>query len=256
MQGKPLTTRNRKPSTAKRPMGFVLYQGPSMLDADTDIVALYNGCPETTSGASTNDKTGVVGQISIFETHRKPGETKRDPNPWSSTCGDCPLRHAVCYVTPMGTSATWKAWRAGKYAEPTPTQARAIAAAPKRWGADGDPAAIPLHVIERYFNKRDTGFTHQWKHVSLVGDLSGYFMASVETEPRRQAAKALGYRTYRVAPLGDVTHEGEIECPHYERGVQCKDCRLCSGARKGRDVVSLVHGAKGLKNYNAVLATL
>lgn len=72
-------------------------------------------------------------------------------------------------------------------------------------------------------------------------------MASVDTENEFEAARALGWRTFRVR-LTSALMPGEIVCPASQEGghkTTCIDCRICSGhagANNRKSVAIYSHG--------------
>ena len=85
--------------------GLVIYEGESMLDKSTEIIAILTGV----ISPSKNAKTGDMAQLWIMV---------KDVNPFTAiqtgednvVCGDCPLRGKVCYVNT--TKAPLKIWEA------------------------------------------------------------------------------------------------------------------------------------------------
>jgi len=150
-----------------------------------------------------------------------------------------------CYVqTFQGPRAVWSAWNEGAYPDANQAHRRpileaAIAARGIRWGAYGDPGALPLALIRRWSRYgRSTGYTHQWRRRS---GLRGLMMASVESLEDMREAQRRGWRTFRVRPRGEELDigpdgkpwSGELECPaSAEAGhrTTCQACGLCNGA--------------------------
>jgi len=81
-------------------------------------------------------------------------------------------------------------------------------------------------------------YTHQWRNRP---DLSIIAMASVHNLEEREAARALGFRTYRGLKPDEEPAKGEVYCPYHTHGVQCVACLLCDGKRgpedKRKDIV-------------------
>lgn len=114
-----------------------------------------------------------------------------------------------------------------------------------RLGAWGDPVALPPDVVLPLAG-RSTGYTHAWR-LDVAAPCRGVLMASVASPEDRTAARAMGWRTYRISsrPAGP----GEIACPgQLSPGARrprktCAQCLACSGAdRPGLDVVARPHG--------------
>jgi hypothetical protein len=187
----------------------------------------------------------------------------------AAVCGDCALRTVIrrwrtrtgqwketqerpCYVKLFKpVTNIWRAYRAGKY-PPLVSDAqwkRIVALLPARFGAYGDPAALPLPVLQALADPALqlaglTGYTHLWKtHPAL----RQWFMASVETEANYLSAKTFGWRTFRTLALDDngPLHRREILCP-YPR-TNCRDCQLCNGlvsaTDRRADIAIRAHGA-------------
>ena len=54
----------------------------------------------------------------------------------------------------------------------------------------------------------------------------------------------MGWRTFRIINEGDTLMPREIICPNVTKGVQCKDCLLCSGTSlKAKNIAIPVHGS-------------
>jgi hypothetical protein len=92
-----------------------------------------------------------------------------------------------------------------------------------------------------------TGYTHQWKACDPA--FARLCMASVETPAQREAAMALGYRTFRVRLPEQPVEPGEFTCPaSAEAGkrLTCEECGACGGAKPGTRQASptiLFHGS-------------
>ena len=244
--------------------GIILYTGPSLLDHSAPIVCIATGLKK----ASANAKAGGLIQTYIFRADMSPLaalETGHD----SAICGTCihrprlvwnPERRAwtkprSCYVN-IGQAplAVYRAFKRGAYARPDDAAIGELLAGRKvRLGAYGDPAAVPLHRWNLYTStaKAWTGYTHAWRTASPLYSL--YCMASVESESEAQAARALGYRTFRVRPAGAAVAHGEAQCPASKesgRKLQCADCMACNGigtARKSGITIQ-AHGTAAAVN--------
>jgi len=225
-------------STSRRaadvPHGLVLYEGPSRLDG-RPVVAIVTGLLV----ASKNRKTGDMLQVYILPADVAPTDAVRSGAD-ASVCGDCKHRPAldgVCYVTiSWGPQAVWRSWRAGgAYRSATPAQAAGLlAGAAVRFGAWGDPAAVPLDVWTPLLPRlwAWTGYTHQWR--SLGPDWRSWLMASVDTPTERAEAKAAGWRTFRAKMPEEGLLDGEIVCLAESRAIPCAKCRGCDGTERGK----------------------
>jgi hypothetical protein len=237
------------------PLGYVVYDGPSTLTR-ARIVAILTGVHRP----SDNPGTGPMAQLWILQANRHPVEAIHAGTD-VSVCGTCPLRPnsadggGGCYVNPKVLGQVWRTWSAGKYAPVGSLPARI--SAPVRLGAYGDPAAVPIGVLQDLVRRapRWTGYTHQWRYVDPTwADLC---MASVESEADATAARALGYRTFRLrSSVDQAPAPGEIVCPKSaESGhkTDCYHCGLCNGLGPGHtprrrpDVLITVHGSSWKK---------
>jgi len=196
---------------------------------------------------SKNKKTGDMLGISILPIEEKPSDSikHKDDGP---QCGTCALAASTpgpwsCYVNPIALNAVWTATikqkvskLVEKFLELTPT--------PIRLGTYGDPALLPLELLKKLVSGRKyTGYTHQWKTCSP--EYSQYLMASIDHSNNKADAIKKGYRTYRILSELDTLDEDEIMCPHDSTGVQCCDCRLCSGnGVKAKNIAVRVSGPK------------
>lgn len=147
-------------------------------------------------------------------------------------------RRGTCYVsTFQGPRSVWASWGRGNYPAPSRPQAlelaRAIEARGIRWGAYGDPAAIPTAVVRRWSSAgRWTGYTHQWRRRP---SLRGYLMASVDSPAEALEAQARGWRTFRVEHDRSedlVLEDLELLCPASDEAgkrTACDRCGLCNG---------------------------
>ena len=206
---------------------------------------------------SSNDKTGDMLQLKILADEGLDPIQAMKQGTDTKVCGDCPLRSVAsggsggCYV--VTAHAPLAVYRSTVDMPVTPwesieTPARFVKREkipPIRLGEYGDPAFLPLDLLERLTDGRGhTGYTHQWRSVSE--GYSEYLMASVETESQARVANAMGYRHFRVLPdHGAPLMENEVLCPYYSTDgkTQCADCGLCAGNRsKAKSVAVVAHG--------------
>lgn len=229
----------------------VIYHGPSMLDGEPIVVIA------TTSGR--NRKTGKVVQTYILRADMDPRDANKSGADYS-ICGDCPHRGTPttskrrklakgrsCYVNiAQGVLIVWKSWKRGTVYPPIQGHQpiKALGAGKVvRLGTYGDPSAVPSWVWDSLIEDAVThvGYTHQLGHptADVRPDMC---MISADSPAQAAAAHALGYRTFRVANSYADMASNEIACPS-RRGVQCTDCRLCSGTTKqAKSIVIQVHG--------------
>ena len=238
--------------------GYVVYEGKSRL-SDDPIVTII-------TMASANDKTGNMVQLWILPADQTPLEAlKSDRN--QGACGTCLLQgkyskklkkmiNRVCYVRVyQAPDSIFRSWKRGIY--PTydrSKHARKIRGRELRFGAYGDPAALPIEVLEHLekLTSGHTGYSHQIFDIAktdpqLADDLAQMLMVSCDTNEQHDQATANGWRTFTVVPEGGATPENAVECPHYTHDVQCKDCLLCSGSKvNAKSVYVYAHAKTGL----------
>lgn len=209
-----------------------------------------------------NTKTGKMAQVYILpDVQQRPTASWADGT-YTSVCGDCKHHtHNSCYVVRLhGSRAVHDAIQAGSpsYELVTPEEfARRLGEFDDvRWGADGDPAAIPKtewFTITR-FVKRYTAYTHQWKHTP---HLRVWAMASCDTPEEAAQAHAQGWRYFRTRLPEEPIAAGEFVCPASEEGghrVQCIDCGACSGIdpTKPRQANPVIIAHKATKKYRTM----
>ena len=227
--------------------GFVFYDGPSLIDGAPVIgIAVLS---------SVNGKTGNMVQTYILRADQAPLDAIRAGDD-ESICGDCVHRPALggsCYVdVSKSVTSVFSAWVRGSYPLLAPAAAAdMVAGRMVRMGAYGDPAAIPARIWRALLRRTAgrTGYTHQWRRAYAQG-LRSMAMASVDTVPERDVARALGWRTFRVRTADQALGPREIVCPASDEGGnrrQCISCRACDGAECGSvqaSVAIVVHGAR------------
>ena len=241
---------------ATAPNGRLLYDGPSMLDG-APVVVIGTGDVRP----SDNPKTGAMIQVWVFRKDVNPAEavaTGLD----ASVCGDCPLRPFTrktqdaadwttkepCYVN-VGQAplSIWKCWQRGGYPVADAAWFSKIKANGRgiRFGAWGDPCAVPVYVWESLANvaSKFTGYTHQWR-TPQAEVYKPYLMASCETVDDALTAIAQGWRTFRTRASVDMPlMANEINCPaSKEAGFKttCLKCGLCAGASKNAKNIAIV----------------
>ena len=200
-----MTTKIRRTRASKN---FVFYHGPSMLDG-APIIAL------ATFARGSNRKTGAaMVQTWIMRADVNPIDAARTGLD-SSICGTCVHRGQHDASTGMRLASTrtcyvrldtaprnvWATYHRGRYADFTsdvPAAAAAISGRIIQLGAYGDPAAVPYGVWQALLAHvgGHTGYTHQWR---AFPELAQWVMASCDSSAERVLARALGFRTFRVA---------------------------------------------------------
>lgn len=244
--------------------GLVLYKGPSKLTGDEIVVILTLN--------SANRKTGDMAQTWILNADISPVDAIKQKQT-ESICGSCPLQQAnggACYVN-VGQAplSIWRAWRKGQYAEHLISEYAIkdeflntlLRHKRVRFGAYGDPAAVPTNVWSTLAEsaRGHTGYTHQFNHPSFDKDLAKYCMISVDTAKQAQELHATAqagddYKLYKARTFRVITQDApllpnEIVCPSSD-GIECRDCLLCDGAGSQPNIAIEVHG-RGSKKHNA-----
>lgn len=233
-----------------RANGHYLYQGPSEIDG-AQIVVIVPGLRD----GSSNDKTGRMLQTWILRADRAPMEALRDGAD-ESVCGDCIHRvvngAGSCYVNvAQGPTAVYRAFVNGSYPASSPEEvARLIEGRLIRLGSYGDPAAVPVRVWEALLARAagHTGETHQWRRARAQA-YRRILMASVDSEPQGDRARAMGWRTFRVKSACEPKVRGEMACPASQeagRRLTCETCGVCDGAQDRPSRASGVMNVHGL----------
>lgn len=226
---------------------MLVWAGVSALDGVTPIVVLATGL----SAASQNSKTGGMIQTWILRDDVAP-HTALKQGLDEAICGTCPHRgkasggSGACYVN-VGQGPR-SLWQAHQDKGSMPMDLSAFAGKRVRFGAYGDPAAVPFHVWERIASVADgvTGYTHQWR--TAPTGFARFCMASADSVEERREARLMGYRSFQVRTKGSAKPEGTVTCPaSAEAGKRtvCADCMQCGGTDNGRraDITIEAHGA-------------
>lgn len=239
------------PQVPRNVNGFILYDGPSQLGAGR-ILAIATGFARK----SSNEKTGDMIQVWIIPADAKAHEAYTAGLD-VVVCGDCKHRsrasggNGTCYVNvAQGPSSVWQAWHNGAYLPIA--DYRVFAGRAVRFGAYGDPCAVPIHIWANILTQTDqwTSYTHQWNKPQFE-HYRTFCMASVDNRAEFYEARAQGWRTFRVRTADEKIEPREFICPASEEGgyrKSCIDCRACNGAGNNAErgsVTIIVHGAKG-----------
>jgi len=236
----------------KKPLGFIAYEGPSMIDG-RPIVVIVNKID-----GSDNAKTGAIVQSFIIRSDVAPTDALKTGDD-VSICGQCVHRPllaktngaAPCYVN-VGRSvrSVYEAYKRGRYERANQaTIATALAGKIVRLGTYGDPAAAPVdmwHAITEHAAGR-RGYTHQWQAADFDhAAWAPLVMASADTIDEAAQANLYGMRVFRVS-VGVDQQAGETICPASAEGgrkATCEKCILCSGTTiTARDVVIADHAS-------------
>jgi hypothetical protein len=233
----------QKTITPKNARGFVLYEGPSVLDGAPIVVVAV--------AKSNNAKTGNMLQTFILRADMDPVAASKGGQD-DSICGGCPHRHhlgGACYVN-IGQAplSVYRAYHRGAYLPGTPENLAALSGRAIRCGTYGDPAAVPVATWHALFDAVRppvwTGYTHQAGHKNFNPGISQFCMISADTPKSAKKYQAAGLPTFRVTTDAGQLLPGEIECLADSQGVQCIDCGLCAGVSAGQSVAITVHGSR------------
>ena len=234
-------TRNKIAIAIKpKERGYILYQGPSMLDGEPIVVIV--------TMTTSNVKTGDMVQTWILRSDINPVEASKIGKD-SSICGNCPQRHhtgGACYVNiGQAPNQVYKSLKRGIYPVfDYSLHSQYIVGRKIRLGAYGDPAAIPFDIVAPFakLGAGHTGYTHQANHKSFDDRYFTLLMASADTPKQSLALQARGAKTFRVALEDDSLFEHESECFADSEGIQCADCLQCDG--KQGNIAIQVHGSR------------
>jgi hypothetical protein len=230
-----------------------------VFDGVTPIVVILN---KVSGEAAENTKLGDMGQITIIVADKNPLEAKTQHID-SAVCGDCKFSAAnsgACYVDVItqGVVGVWRAYQNNRYVPFNHGRMSAIAGRKIRFGAYGDPAAVPFEVWQPFLEQLRhpggglTAYTHAWRTCDERFKL--FCMASVDSPEEAQQARAAGWRTYRTRMGTEPLMDGEMVCPasnefaetHNGRKTTCSECLLCDGTGgKNHQInpVIMAHGA-------------
>ena len=227
------------PIKQKKPIGIVLWRGPSLIDGKP-IAVIATGV----YGKSKNAKTGDMIQTYIIRTDIHPMLARRLGLD-CSVCGDCMHREqSTCYVNLChGPINVFIAHTVGSYKDFEAGDIELFKGRNIRLGSYGDPAAAPYNIWETLAAVSDTftGYTHQWRKCDQR--LKNICMASVDSivgyMKEYHAANKMGWRTFRIRESADnALMENEFICPASKEGgvkTTCERCGSCAG--NSRDTI-------------------
>lgn len=233
-----------------RPIGLILYQGPSEIDGKPIVVI--------GTFRSKNRKTGPLVQTWIIRDDLSPlvaaqsGEDK-------SVCGDCAFRWSVtglCYVNLIqAPRGVYEAYKAGSYSVYEPAEHdRYFAGRTLRVGSYGDPAAVPFKLWKQLVTQfaDHVGYTHQWARFPEFRTL---VMASCNSEFEAICAQASGWRTFRTRNTDQPLMPSEVSCPASPEGGNRRTCETCKGcdgnlsaSHKRKSFAIVAHGSPPKRN--------
>ena len=225
---------------SKKTKGIIFYQGASKVDGAPIVVIGTFG--------SRNEKTGTMIQTWIIRSDISPVDAVKTGDD-KSLCGSCPHRHysgGACYVLPFqAPRSIYEAFKKGIYDVYDPQKHDALIGGKKvRFGAYGDPAAVPYEVWKNIHDKclGVTGYTHHYGAKHFDNRLLEFCMVSVETPKQTQKLNALGIQTFRVKTADSPLLPNEVVCLNESKGISCQVCMMCNGQTKS--IVINVHGQK------------
>lgn len=236
--------------------GAVFYKGPSRIDGKPIIgIVTFD---------SANPKTGNVLQTWILCENESPTSAAASGND-ESICGNCPLRGIVangknenraCYVTlHQAPLSVWRTYQAGKYPPLGTEHVKEIGGRILRYGAYGDPTAIPRKAWRRLetwikSTRKNPGYTHQFRK-PIARHWKNRLMASVHDLEEAQRAQRNGWRTFRTLKTAADIADNEIFCPASPEGnyaATCEQCGACDGKRNANDgrknIAIVAHGTR------------
>ena len=113
----------------------------------------------------------------------------------------------------------WKTYKKDAYHRITPYQ-KVFKDRVVRFGDHGDPTFIPNRVlwIALTFAKGHTDYTKRW-HQNFTTNLSGDFMASLDSDIEEQMAQSQGWKTFRVFHTDTEISRSKI-CHNYPQKLQ------------------------------------
>jgi hypothetical protein len=219
----------------KKPLGIVVYKGPSLLTGKPVIVII------TGFKRMKNPKTGAMLQswilpdnkISFLTTYLRGQET--------SVCGDCKHRSVAsggwgtCYVNVHhGPNQIYRAYLNGRYEDLNIFNMGWFKDKLLRIGAYGEPAAVPIRIWENLGKlvKGWTGYTHQWNNPKINKNLKNFCMASCDSVEETILAQKRGWRTFRMRTENEPLMNKEFICPASEESgkkTKCSKCQTCKG---------------------------
>lgn len=244
---------------AKRRM--LVWRGVSELDGVTPIVLLATYNTRDGDASSANAKTGGMVQTWILRDDMSPLDALR-VGADGAICGVCPHKSTAaggtgaCYVNVgQAPRSIWHAYAVTRgratgtrAADTQPYNLDALRGRKIRFGAYGDPAAVPFEVWETLASVASavTGYTHQWR--AADSRFAQFCMASADSAAEGRIARHRGYRSFIVRAPGEAKPRGAVVCPaSAEAGKRtvCASCLQCGGTSNGRraDVTIVAHGS-------------
>jgi len=236
---------------SKKPLGIIVYKGPSQLDGK-QIIAVATGIGRKTK----NEKIGDSIPIWIIRPDINPYLAAKIGEDFSY-CGDCKHRHfGSCYVIlHHGPVGIFHGYHNDSYEYLNDENIKYLFNRNIRLGAYGDPTAVPIEVWDRITNMANSviGYTHQWKNPKFA-EYKKYCMASVDYDKEFTQAQKLHWKTFRVRMDDETLYDNEFICPaSKENGKKsnCSKCKACSGisstVKKNPCIIAHGGGAQAYK---------
>jgi len=253
---------------------MIIYQGPSQLDANREIICVV-------TDNSSNIKTGSeLLQTWILDTNVPPIQNNREGTD-RGICGDCRHRGIAspekkqgfaqfrsCYVNLLfSPNNIYKCFKRGKYKYLNNNETRNLGKNRLvRVGSYGDGAAVPIQVWRNFLAESlgHTGYTHQLINSKLqinkqFTGFADFCMISADSIEQAQIAWSHGWRTFRViTDIQEIEYSKEVLCPASKEyseitGKQkrtCDKCLLCKGSAntKAKSIAIVAHGS-GKKHF-------
>ena len=131
-------------SKTKKPVGFLVYEGPSVLDPSVPIAVIVN----RVLGNATNAKTGAMAQSFIIRTDMKPNDAVRAKQD-HAICGACPYAGGNgCYVSLKMVCSVYGAYKRGSYKAASPDTVGQLCAALTEIGMIAGVRAVAAPTVE------------------------------------------------------------------------------------------------------------
>lgn len=240
---------------------MLVWRGTSVLDGVTPLVVLATYDTRDGDNSSANAKTGGMVQTWILRDDIAPLDALR-AGADGAICGVCPHKSVAaggsgaCYVNVgQAPRSIWHAYAVTRNRElgtrlgdTRPFDLEEFRGRKIRFGAYGDPAAVPFEVWESLASVASavTGYTHQWRETDER--FARFCMASADSVAEGVIARRKGYRSFIVRAPGSVKPRGAVTCPaSAEAGKRtvCADCLQCGGTSNGRraDITIQAHGS-------------
>ena len=231
----------------KKPVGFLVYEGPSVLDPSVPIAVIVN----RVLGNATNAKTGAMAQSFIIRTDMKPNEAVRSGQD-HAICGACPYAGGKgCYVSIKMVCSVYGAYTRGSYLKASPDTVGSLCASLVeigmlsgfRAGSYGDPAAAPFGVWEammkpvREAGGKTSGYTHQWSekyaYEGRTADpaFRALLMASAHGPVDTLLANSEGWRAFTTFGSAEELKDADrmAMCPATKEAGHRLTCATCGG---------------------------